>query len=83
MDVGYGTVPADIYLFKVSGDWNTRKMCKVCLKLAIKTLVWCHFCRSGVFTCELWTDFAHCSGVSIVKFEQLITDGISYNSSLT
>ena len=34
--MSYSFVPADIYLFKIDNE-NTRKMCKICLKLTIKT----------------------------------------------
>ena len=37
-----GTIfPANIYLFKVNNR-NTRKRCKICSKLAIKTPERCH-----------------------------------------
>ena len=61
---------ANIYLFRVKNR-NTRKRCKMCSKLTIKTPVpeWCHWCRSGFlivnfehisllflcFCCWLWT----------------------------
>ena len=34
------------------------------------------------FYCELWTDFTHCCGVSIVDFEQ-VTDGWDSSSNWT
>ena len=49
---------------------NIRTMRKICSKLTIKTLerlltsFWC-------LCCLLWIDFTHCSGVSIVNFEQV------------
>ena len=45
-DVSYQRV--GIYLFKVSNE-KTRTMCKICSKLTIKTLEWCHWRRSDVF----------------------------------
>ena len=51
------------YLFKVKNR-NTRKMCKICSKLAIKAMTsfWC-------FYCKLWTYFTLFSSVSVVNFE--------------
>ena len=45
-DVSYHRVGT--YLFKVSNG-KPRTMCKICSKLTIKTLEWCHWCRSDVF----------------------------------
>ena len=48
--------PPDIYLLKVS-NWNTRTICEICSKLAIKTPERRHW--------------RHCSRVSIVDFKQV------------
>ena len=44
--------PATIYLFKVNSR-NTRKRCKICLKLTIKTTERRHKRRSSVFIVNL------------------------------
>ena len=49
--------PASI-LSKVNNR-NTRAMCEICSKLTLTRF------------CLLWLDFAHCSGVSIVDFDQV------------
>ena len=69
------------YLFKVKNG-NTSTMCKICLKLTIKTpehewrqwmtYYWCLYC-------QFWTDFAYCSGVSIADFEH-VNAGWNYSS---
>ena len=48
--------PANIYLFKVNNK-DTRKRCKICSKLTIKTLERCQWCRSGVFFVNLFYTF--------------------------
>ena len=61
------TFPANIYLSEVNIR-NTRKRCKICSKLIIKTRpmasFWCLYCY-------LWTYFTPFSSVSIVGFEQV------------
>ena len=42
------TLPAYIYLFKINYE-NTKTMCGICSKLAIKKLGWRHWRRSYVF----------------------------------
>ena len=68
------TYPAGIYLFEVNNE-NIRIASKICSKLIIKrtrlTSVWwlprlCYF----------WTDFKHCSGVSIVECGQVNTSWV-------
>ena len=44
--------PTNIYLFKFN-NINTRRRCKICSKLTIKTLEWRHWCHSGVFIVDL------------------------------
>ena len=61
-------IPAKIYLFKVNNR-NTRRKCKICSKLTIKTPERHHWCRS------YFTPF---SRVSIVDFEQVNTSWVSY-----
>ena len=61
--------PAGIYLFKVNNR-DTLIMCKICSKLIIKTPERCHWRRSGVFIVN-FEEISHCSGVSVVDFEQL------------
>ena len=64
---------ANIYLLKIT-DGNTRWMCEVCWKLAIKTLEWYHWCRSGAFS-DNFKNISHLAPVSfsvyIVDFEQV------------
>ena len=48
-----------IYLFKVNNR-DDRILCKICSKFIKDTIL-----------CQLWTDFTHCSYVSIVDFEQV------------
>ena len=68
------TYPASIYLFKVNNE-NIWIASNICSKLIIKrtrlTSVWwlprlCYF----------WTDFKHCSGVSIVEYDQVYTSWV-------
>ena len=60
--------PANTYLFKVNNK-NTRKRCKICSKLIIKTQERRQWHRSGVFI----VTFEHISlfSVSIFDFEQV------------
>ena len=53
--------PVSIYWFKINNK-NTRIMCEICSKLSIK-----------IQEQHQWhgTDFTHCSGVSIINFEQV------------
>ena len=58
-----------IYLFKFN-DEKTPEQCKTLIKVdkkdtrtTLMASLWCLFCW-------LWTDFTHCSGVSIVDFQQ-------------
>ena len=53
--------PAGSYLFKVN-NWNTRRTCEICLKLAIKTAEWRQWRCSGVFI----VNFEHISYLVIV-----------------
>ena len=71
VNVSFFTLPAKIYLFKVSNR-NTRKMCEICLQLTMKTPERRNWRRSGVFI----VNFEHISHLllvfrgSIVTFEQ-------------
>ena len=57
-----------IYLFKVNSGNSKKNLFKVNNKDTRTTsLFWCLYCL-------LWKDFSHCSGVSIVDFEQ-VSDG--------
>ena len=40
--------PSGIYLLKV-GNWNIKKMYKICSRLTIKTPDWVEWCRFDVF----------------------------------
>ena len=65
-----GTSTAGIYLLEFNNA-NTRTMCEICSKLAVKTpyrLEWRRFCC--LYSC-LWKDFTLCSGVSVLEFEQV------------
>ena len=66
--------PASIYLFKVSNN-NTWAMCEISSKLTINTLEQRQWLRSDVFILS-FEHMSHCSGVSIVNFEQLNTDWV-------
>ena len=66
--------PASIYLFKVSNN-NTWAMCEISSKLTINTLEQRQWLRSDVFILS-FEHISHCSGVSIVNFEQLNTDWV-------
>ena len=50
---------------------NTRTRCEICSKLTIKTQERCQWRCSGVFIVNFETHFTPCSGVPIVKFEQV------------
>ena len=65
--------PVGMYLLKVNKR-NTRKRCKICSKLTIKTTER----RSGVCIVKLWTYITpSCSSVSIVNFEYVIAGWVS------
>ena len=59
--------PANIYLFKVSNR-KTRNRCEICSNLTITPMQLMSFWY--LFYCQLLTDSAYCSGVSIVDFKQ-------------
>ena len=62
--------PNSVYLFNIING-TTRKICEICSKLT--TPERCQWLPSGV-CCQLWTDFTHCSSVSIFTFEH-VNDG--------
>ena len=62
-------VPAGIYLHIVNNG-KPRALYEICSKLTIKTPEQRHWHRSGVFILN-FEYFTHCSGVSIVDFEQV------------
>ena len=60
---------ANIYLFKFTNR-NTRKRCKICSELKIKTSKWRHWRRCGVLLVN-FDHISHFFSVSIVEFNQV------------
>ena len=61
--------PGGIYLIRVNSE-NTRPVCEICSKLAIKTPERCYWRHSGVFIVNFKRQW-RCFSVFIVSFEQI------------
>ena len=68
--------PAGIYLYKVNNG-NARTIFEVCSKSTIKRLEQHQLHRSDVFIVDFVT---HCSAVSIIDFELIITGWVKASS---
>ena len=73
--------PASIYFFKINNA-NTRTTCEICLNLTIKTSEGSQWRRFVVFIVNFELILHHCTGVSIVNFEQVNASWVNFLKKL-